>query len=194
MDLLLSGGGGHVGSGMYLPSSAPPPVQPSVPELVKPSRQGPSAEYTLGPGDVLRITIYGHGDLPQEVVISADGLFIYSFIGQVRAAGLTVPQLTESMVRRLEEGYLVAPQMTIAVTQYSSQQVDVLGRCNLPASTRSNIIRRFWSSFRQQGSRPQRLGERSFSHEHSRMMRQVAIPSPNSKKGQKQGLGEVSSH
>src|SRR6059058_736371 len=70
MDLLLSGGG-HVGSGMYLPSSAPPPVQPSVPELVKPSRQGPSAEYTLGPGDVLRITIYGHGDLPQEVVISA---------------------------------------------------------------------------------------------------------------------------
>jgi len=98
MDLLLSGG--HVGSGMYLPSSAPPPpVQPSVPELVKPSRQGPSAEYTLGPGDVLRITIYGHGDLPQEVVISADGSFIYSFIGQVRAAGLTVPQLTESMVR-----------------------------------------------------------------------------------------------
>src|SRR5712691_13258655 len=110
----------------------PPPAQPSVPELVKPSRQGPSAEYTLGPGDVLRITIYGHGDLPQEVVLSSDGSFIYPFIGQVRAAGLTVPQLTESMARRLEEGYLVAPQITIAVTQYSSQQVYVLGAVKAP--------------------------------------------------------------
>jgi len=110
----------------------PPPAQPSVPELVKPSRQGPSAEYTLGPGDVLRITIYGHGDLPQEVVLSSDGSFIYPFIGQVRAAGLTVPQLTESMARRLEEGYLVAPQITIAVTQYSSQQVYVLGAVKSP--------------------------------------------------------------
>jgi polysaccharide export outer membrane protein len=110
----------------------PPPAQPSVPELVKPSRQGPSAEYTLGPGDVLRITIYGHGDLPQEVVLSSDGSFIYPFIGQVRAAGLTVPQLTDSMARRLEEGYLVAPQITIAVTQYSSQQVYVLGAVKSP--------------------------------------------------------------
>jgi polysaccharide export outer membrane protein len=81
---------------------------------------------------VLRITIYGHGDLPQEVVLSADGSFTYPFIGQVRAAGLTVPQLTESMVQRLEEGYLVAPQMTIAVTQYSSQQVYVLGAVQSP--------------------------------------------------------------
>jgi polysaccharide export outer membrane protein len=81
---------------------------------------------------VLRITIYGHGDLPQEVVLSSDGSFIYPFIGQVRAAGLTVPQLTDSMARRLEEGYLVAPQITIAVTQYSSQQVYVLGAVKSP--------------------------------------------------------------
>ena len=110
----------------------PPPAQPSVPELVKPSRQGPGAEYTLGSGDVLRITIYGHEDLSREVVLSADGSFTYPFIGQVRAAGLTVPQLTESMARRLEEGYLVAPQITIAVTQYSSQQVYVLGAVKSP--------------------------------------------------------------
>jgi len=99
---------------------------------VQPSGQGPSAEYTLGPGDVLRITVYGHGDLPQEVVLSADGSFTYPFIGQVRAAGLTVPQLTAAMARRLEEGYLVAPQITMAVTQYSSQQVYILGAVKVP--------------------------------------------------------------
>jgi polysaccharide export outer membrane protein len=114
------------------PSLPPPAAQPSLPELVKQSGQGTSVDYTLGPGDVLRITIYGHGDLPQEVVLSSDGLFTYPFIGQVRAAGLTVPQLTESMARRLEEGYLVAPQITIAVTQYSSKQVYVLGAVKSP--------------------------------------------------------------
>jgi len=114
------------------PPLPPPAAQPSVPELVKPSGQGTSGEYALGPGDVLRITIYGHGDLPQEVVLSSDGSFTYPFIGQVRAAGLTVSQLTAAMARRLEEGYLVAPQITIAVTQYSSQQVYVLGAVKSP--------------------------------------------------------------
>ena len=110
----------------------PPPAPPSVLERVKPSGQDISAEYTLGPGDVLRITIYGHGDLPPEVVLSSDGSFIYPFIGQVQAAGLTVPQLTTAMARRLAEGYLVDPQLTIAVTQYSSQQVYVLGAVKSP--------------------------------------------------------------
>ncbi len=80
----------------------PPPAPPAVPEVVPPSGQGPSAEYPLGPGDVLRITIYGHGDLPQEVVLAADGSFAYPFIGQVQAAGLTVPQLTAAMARRVQ--------------------------------------------------------------------------------------------
>jgi len=100
-------------------------VPPSLPPL--PPRARPQ-----GPGDVLRITIYGHGDLPQEVVLAADGSFAYPFIGQVQAAGLTVPQLTAAMARRLEEGYLVAPQITMTVTQYSSQQVYVLGAVKSP--------------------------------------------------------------
>jgi polysaccharide biosynthesis/export protein len=115
-----------------LPPLPPPAAQPSLPEPVKQSGQGTSADYILGPGDVLRITIYGHGDLPQEVVLSSDGSFTYPFIGQVRAAGLTVSQLAESMARRLEEGYLVAPQITIAVLQYSSQPVYVLGAVKSP--------------------------------------------------------------
>ena len=110
----------------------PPPAPPSVPELVQPSGQDPSAEYTLGPGDVLRITIYGQGDLPPEVVLSSDGSFTYPFIGHVQATGQTVPQLTAAMARRLAEGYLVDPQLTIAVTQYSSQQVYVLGAVQSP--------------------------------------------------------------
>jgi polysaccharide biosynthesis/export protein len=115
-----------------LPPLPPPVSQPSLQELVKQSPQGPSSEYTLGPEDVLRITIYGHEDLSREVVLSADGSFTYPFIGQVRAAGLTVQQLAEHMARRLEEGYLVAPQMAITIVQYRSQQVYILGAVKTP--------------------------------------------------------------
>ena len=115
-----------------LPPLPPPVAPPSLPAPVKPSGQGLSAEYPLGPGDGLRITIYGQGDLPPEVVLSSDGSFTYPFIGHVHAAGLTVSQLADAMAHRLAEGYLVNPQLTIAVTQYSSQQVYVLGAVKSP--------------------------------------------------------------
>ena len=115
-----------------LPPLPPPAVQPSSQELVKQSRQYTGSEYTLGAEDVLRITIYGHDDFSREVVLSSDGSFMYPFIGQVRAAGLTVQQLSEYMARRLEDGYLVAPQIAITVTQYRSQQVYILGAVKSP--------------------------------------------------------------
>lgn len=121
-----------VGGCTSLPPLPTQPVQPSLPELVKPSRQDTGSDYTLGPEDVLRITIYGHDDFSREVVLSSDGSFLYPFIGQVRAAGLTVQQLSEYMARRLEDGYLVAPQIAITVAQYRSQQVYILGAVKSP--------------------------------------------------------------
>lgn len=115
-----------------LPPLPPPAPQAVVPEFMRQSGQGASTDYTLGPGDVLRITVYGHSDLPQEVVLASDGSFTYPFIGQVGAAGLTVSQLANAIAQRLEAGYLVAPQVTVAVTQYSSQPVYVLGAVKSP--------------------------------------------------------------
>jgi polysaccharide export outer membrane protein len=123
---------GVAGCTSSLPPLPPPAASPSVPEPIKPAGPGTSAAYTLGPGDGLRITIYGQGDLPQEVVLSSDGSFTYPFIGHVQAAGLTVSQLADTIAHRLAEGYLVNPQLTIAVTQYSSQQVYVLGAVKSP--------------------------------------------------------------
>jgi polysaccharide biosynthesis/export protein len=114
------------------PPLPPPAAQSSLDELAELSHQDKRSDYTLGPGDTLRIVIYGHNDLPQEVVLSSDGSFMYPFIGQVQATGLTVQQLGEYLARRLEEGYLVAPQIVITVVQYRSQQVYVLGSVRSP--------------------------------------------------------------
>jgi polysaccharide export outer membrane protein len=113
----------------------PPAVTPSpVQRAVAQHRQFAGAAYTIGPEDVLRITVYEHPDLSQEVVVAPDGSFSYPLIGTVQAAGLTVRQLEAQMVRRLADGYLVAPQLTITVTQSRSRQVHVLGAVKAPGN------------------------------------------------------------
>jgi polysaccharide export outer membrane protein len=103
-----------------------------VSEAVGQRQQLTESVYTLGPQDVLRITVYDHPDLSQEVTIAADGAFTYPFLGKFQAAGLTVPALEQQLTRRLSDGYLVNPQLTVTLTQYRSQRVYVLGAVRTP--------------------------------------------------------------
>ena len=95
-------------------------------------RQTPTLGYTLGPGDVLRVSVYDNPDLSQEVTIEADGAFSYPLIGRVQAAGLPVRQLESLLAKRFAEGYLVSPQVGVTVTQHKSQQVYVMGAVSKP--------------------------------------------------------------
>jgi polysaccharide export outer membrane protein len=95
-------------------------------------RQVPTVEHTLGPGDVLRVSVYDNPDLSQEVTIEADGAFSYPLIGRVQAAGLTVRQLENLLAQRFADGYLVSPQLAVTVTQHKSQQVYVMGAVSKP--------------------------------------------------------------
>jgi polysaccharide export outer membrane protein len=95
-------------------------------------RPTPAMGHTLGPGDVLRVSVYDNPDLSQEVTIEADGAFSYPLIGRVQAAGLPVPQLESLLAKRLADGYLVSPQVGVTVTQHKSQQVYVMGAVSKP--------------------------------------------------------------
>jgi polysaccharide export outer membrane protein len=81
---------------------------------------------------VLKVVIYDHPDLSQEVTISTDGTFVYPLIGTVQATNLTLRQLEEHMTQRLAKDFLVNPQLTINVLQRRSQHVYVLGAVRSP--------------------------------------------------------------
>src|SRR5262245_47120923 len=86
-----------------------------------PGQANVSADYVVGPQDVLTITSYDQGDLSGKFVVEADGTFTYPMIGRFRAGGLTLRQVEETLKQRLREGgYFRNPQVTAAVEQYRS--------------------------------------------------------------------------
>jgi len=127
--VLVLGIGGCASS---LPPLPAPAERPPLSEMGEEQRQVPTMEHTLGPGDVLRVSVYDNPDLSQEVTIEADGAFSYPLIGRVQAAGLPVRQLESLLAQRLADGYLVSPQVAVTVTQHKSQHVYVMGAVSKP--------------------------------------------------------------
>src|SRR4029079_18020717 len=92
----------------------------------------PAQEYTIGPGDVLRITVWGHDDLSKDYPVTLDGRVPFPLIGAVPAAGLTTSELARRLRDLLEKHYLVDPQVIVAVKDYLSTKVQVLGEAEKP--------------------------------------------------------------
>ena len=125
---------GMIGCTSSLPQLPGPTERPPVSGVGQESSQIPSTGHTLGPGDVLRVTVYDNPDVSQEVTIGPDGSFSYPLIGRVEAAGLPVQQLETLLAKRFSEGYLVSPQVGVTVTQHKSQQIYVMGAVRTPGA------------------------------------------------------------
>ena len=92
-----------------------------------------AADMTLGPGDVVKASVYGNPDLAVETRISDAGRMSFPLVGQVDVGGLTVQQAEKKISGLLESGgYVRKAQVNLIVTQVSSAQVSVLGNVNRP--------------------------------------------------------------
>jgi polysaccharide export outer membrane protein len=91
-------------------------------------------DYRIGPGDILKITVYGHEDLARTSVIAGDGRMPFPLIGDVAAGGLTPTELETRLQQQLGKDYLVDPQVTVSVQEYRSQRVFVLGEADKPGT------------------------------------------------------------
>ena len=89
-------------------------------------------EYTIGPGDVLKITVWGQDDLSKEYPVTLDGRVPFPLIGGVQAAGLTTTELARKLRDLLEKDYLVNPQVLVAVKDYLSSKIHVIGEAEKP--------------------------------------------------------------
>lgn len=90
------------------------------------------ANYQLGTGDKVLVTVFGHQDLTGEYALDGAGEISMPLIGAVAARNLTSSQLAEQLETRYRSGYLNAPQITVEVLEYRPYYI--LGEVNSPGS------------------------------------------------------------
>jgi polysaccharide export outer membrane protein len=90
--------------------------------------------YVVGPGDLLDIQVWDNSDLNRTVEISQEGSFSFPFVGKINASNLSVFQIKRLLVKKLSDGYLVAPQVSITVAEYRNQKVFLFGEIARPGS------------------------------------------------------------
>jgi polysaccharide export outer membrane protein len=94
-----------------------------------------SNEYVLGPGDVVKITVYNNPDLATETEVSLGGRISFPLIGEVAIGGLTRSQAEKAIAARLGKGgFIPNAHVNLLVVQYRSQQISVMGEVNKPGN------------------------------------------------------------
>lgn len=92
-----------------------------------------AADFTLGPGDIVKISVYGNPDLGIETRVSETGTITFPLIGQVDVNGINSAAAERKIAGLLESGgFLKKPQVNLVVSQIQSRQVSVLGQVNRP--------------------------------------------------------------
>jgi polysaccharide export outer membrane protein len=90
-------------------------------------------DMQLGPGDMLKISVYGNPDLAVETRVNDEGVISYPLVGEIKVGGLS-PSAAERKIADLLEsgGFLKKPHVNLLVTVMQSQQLSVLGQVNKP--------------------------------------------------------------
>ena len=118
---------GLFGTQAVLAQAAQPAGQAATPGSVAP------AEYRLGPGDMVRITVFQNPDLSVETRLTEAGAISFPLLGSVRLSGLTTADAERRIADGLRTGNFVKqPQVSVLVTQVRGNQVSVLGQVGRP--------------------------------------------------------------
>jgi polysaccharide biosynthesis/export protein len=91
------------------------------------------ADYVIGSGDALRISVFQNADLTLEVRVGEDGTISYPLIGTVKVGGRTIAGAEHHIAQLLKEGgFVLKPQVSILLMTVRGSQVSVLGQVNRP--------------------------------------------------------------
>ena len=114
--------------------ASPAQLQPAVADAESRSVSVPAPDYTAGPQDVLEITVFGEGEISGKFPIESDGTFNFPLIGRVRGGGQTLRAIERELHDRLADGYLQNPQVSVAVGQFRSQRIFIVGEVGRPGT------------------------------------------------------------
>jgi polysaccharide export outer membrane protein len=148
---LLLLGGPPVVSAQQPASSAPPAAmmisEPPFAEssnlplsAAAPSEKRPAAaaeSLLIGPGDLLHITFLREPELEQRLRVLDSGEIVLMLAGKFSVQGLTPAQAAIRIAAQYRAGnFLLHPEVSVFVEEYSTQTVTILGQVSRPGSVR----------------------------------------------------------
>lgn len=74
--------------------------------------------YRLGVGDKLKISVYGEPDLSGTFDVNASGAVPMPLIGDIPAKGRPIVEFRDAIARKLSEGYLKSPKVSVEILNF----------------------------------------------------------------------------
>jgi polysaccharide biosynthesis/export protein len=93
-------------------------TEQNLPPLEETGVAGSSRAYRLGPGDKMKIIVFGAEDLSGDFNVTDAGFVSAPLVGDVKAAGLTPQEFSSTLQRRLADGYMRDPKVSVQVSNY----------------------------------------------------------------------------
>jgi protein involved in polysaccharide export with SLBB domain len=94
--------------------------------------QGQRSSGVIGRMDNVEIRVFREDDLTTRGQLSGDGTISMPLIGSVRLEGLTTDQAASAITRKLADGYLVKPEVSVSIEARIRKTVTVLGQAQRP--------------------------------------------------------------
>ena len=92
-----------------------------------------AADYRLGSGDLVKITVFDHPELKLDTRVDEQGQINFPLVGAIPVAGETAATAQKRIALALDKGgFLKNAQVNLLVDKYRSQQVSVLGQVKNP--------------------------------------------------------------
>ncbi|MDX3909288.1 MAG: polysaccharide biosynthesis/export family protein [Sphingobium sp.] len=111
-------------------TSAAPVVQNGERYMAQSDAASSVEDYKLGAGDKVRMTVFNEPTLSGEFSVSADGALSLPLLGDVQAVGKAPAEIASLVQKRLADGYIRDPKVSIEVTAY--RPFFILGEVKAP--------------------------------------------------------------
>jgi len=83
--------------------------------------------YKIGIDDVIEINVINQPELRALTSVSADGTITFPYIGTVHVTGLTISEVKEEITKRLSEGFVKYPVVTVSLVKSMSRKIYTYG-------------------------------------------------------------------
>ena len=91
-----------------------------------------AADYRIGPGDVLNVSVDQAAELSKTFEVDNSGHLLLPLVGQLSAAGRTPAELSDDIAAALKKKYMKNPQVLVSLKEAQGQRVTVDGAVNKP--------------------------------------------------------------